>query len=78
MNYNKLIGQNVYHGSPGYETIETIKVMKERKEGIYMEFDSDCFTVIPFDDYRKLMEDGSVYFMRQFPDGKAHEALELI
>ena len=65
--FSHLKGYKVLHGSPGYETPETIKSIRTdriKKSFLTLEFDSGAFTFINKEDFDKFLEDGKVYFRR--------------
>jgi len=62
-----LKGYKVLHGSPGYETPETIKSIRTdriKKSFLTLEFESGIFTYINKEDFDKFLEEGKVYFQR--------------
>lgn len=62
-----LKGYKVLHGSPGYETPETIKAIRTdriKNSFLTVEFDSGAFTFINKEDFDKFLEEGKVYFQR--------------
>ena len=69
------------HGSPGYENEEIIsKIYGDPNNGerVTIEFESDFFTLMSMDDYAEFIKSGKVVYIRQFPDGKASEVMEVI
>jgi hypothetical protein len=62
-----LKGNEVLHGSPGYETKEAIKSIRTdriKKGFLTLVFDSGVFTYINKEDFDKFLEDGEVQYRR--------------
>lgn len=62
-----LKGYKVLHGSPGYETPETIKSVRTdriKKSFLTLEFESGAFTYINREDFDRFLEEGSVGYER--------------
>lgn len=62
-----LKGYKVLHGSPGYETPETIKSIRTdriKKSFLTLEFESGSFTYIDKEDFDQFLEEGSVSYTR--------------
>lgn len=57
-----LIGKQVMHGSPGYQTPETITAITRKKHSYEMDFASGSYTVISYDDILALIDDGEVNY----------------
>lgn len=62
-----LKGYKVLHGSPGYESPETIELIRTdriKKGFLTLQFESGSFTYIDKEDFDRFLEEGSVSYMR--------------
>jgi len=57
-----LIGSKVLHGSPGYQTSETISEITPKERDFEMAFESGCFSTLSLDELYELQDDGEVHF----------------
>ena len=57
-----LIGTKVLHGSPGYQTPETISEITPKGHDFVMVFESGCFSTLSLDELYELQDDGEVHF----------------
>jgi hypothetical protein len=57
-----LIGTKVLHGSPGYQTPETIVEITPKGHDFEMVFESGCFSTLSLDELHELQDDGEVHF----------------
>jgi hypothetical protein len=57
-----LIGSKVLHGSPGYQTPETISEITPKGHDFEMVFESGFFSTLSLDELYELQDDGEVHF----------------
>jgi hypothetical protein len=57
-----LIGTKVLHGSPGYQTPETIAEITPKGHDFEMVFESGFFSTLSLDELHELQDDGEVHF----------------
>jgi hypothetical protein len=62
----RLIGTKVLHGSPGYQTPETISEITPNGHDFRMFFESGCFSTLSLDELYELRDNGEVHFKETY------------
>ena len=66
-----LIGTKIMHGSPGLLSEETISKITFDKNGVEIEFESECFTQMTHDEYEHMLKHEELFYNEKMHGGES-------